>query len=137
MAKIIHLVITLFFLTTFVFGGAIPDDMKAFAKALRDICIAESGTMKEYIEKASKGEFTNDEKLKCYFKCLFEKLDLITEAGELDYEKMMDFAPKFLKQSAMKMIENCRSTTGTDLCDTAFKVNKCFQKTDPTTYFVI
>ncbi|KAK1126580.1 hypothetical protein K0M31_004210 [Melipona bicolor] len=61
----------------FVHGGMDVDEIRAMLTKFRKKCIDETNANLEMIENTDFGEFPEDESLKCYFKCVFEKFHMV------------------------------------------------------------
>lgn len=87
-----------------------------------EACLKESHADKELVQKLfTDHEFTEDNNLKCFVKCLYLKLNFMSESGEFDAAEIQ----KNVHSVNGAVIERCTALKGTDLCDTAFIVAKC------------
>jgi hypothetical protein len=72
-------------------GGGIPEEMQELVDTLHNTCVDETGvaegegdsetevhhftlSVADVIGKAQKGDFVEDDKLKCYMKCIMEQM---------------------------------------------------------------
>ncbi|KDR09912.1 hypothetical protein L798_00349 [Zootermopsis nevadensis] len=106
---------------------SLDDDQKAMLKMLHDTCIDESGADEALIQKAMKGDFAEDDKLK----------GAMDESGVPDMDTMVSMLPESMQERGGKMIGVCKSITGSSAPDTAMKLNQCFYKADPEYFFII
>nr|ANA10230.1 odorant-binding protein 4 [Adelphocoris suturalis] len=121
---------------TCVMAGELPEEMKEMAQGLHDSCVEETGVDNGLIAPCAKGNFADDAKLRCYFKCVFGNLGVISDEGELDAEAFGSILPDSM-QELLPTIKSCGGTTGSDPCDLAMNFNKCLQKADPVNFMVI
>ncbi|XP_019866286.1 general odorant-binding protein 56d-like [Aethina tumida] len=94
----------------------------------RDTCIQETGVNPELIVKADNGEFTdNDEKLQCFTKCFYQKAGFINEKGDILLDVIEAKIPEGAdKQKALAVIELCKKHVGSNPCENAYLVHKCY-----------
>ncbi|KAL1116679.1 hypothetical protein AAG570_005151 [Ranatra chinensis] len=107
------------------------DEMMQMAQMLHNSCVEETGVQEDLIQKATKGSFTEDPKLKCYMKCIYTEMGGISEDGELDAEAIAAVLPDEVHEAGTKMINSCKDTKGDDTCDMAYKFNVCMHAVDP------
>nr|AXU25084.1 odorant-binding protein 19 [Cyrtorhinus lividipennis] len=119
-----------------VWAGEIPEEMREMAQGLHDSCVEETGVDNSLIAPCGKGQFADDPKLKCYFKCVFGNIGVISDDGDLDADAFGSILPEEL-QGLLPTIKTCAGTTGSDPCDLAMKFNQCLQKADPVNFMVI
>ncbi|THK32955.1 general odorant-binding protein 83a [Diachasma alloeum] len=120
-------------------AGEIPPEFKEIAPEVRRVCLEETGAKVEWIEKANKGEFTDDPKFKCYLKCTVAQFGAVSRKG-VNFDALAKLAPPAYKEKLEKIIAVCKDTKGTipgDVCDQVYESSKCFQRTSPDDYFVM
>ncbi|XP_069702577.1 general odorant-binding protein 83a-like [Periplaneta americana] len=117
--------------------ASLTDDQKEMLKMLHDNCVGDSGADEGLIEKARAGDFVEDDKLKGYMACIFQQLGALDDDGVPDMDTMIDMLPDSMQDRGGKMIRACKSVSGSNAGDTAFKLNMCFFKADPGYYFMI
>nr|ALG36134.1 odorant binding protein 1 [Sclerodermus sp. MQW-2015] len=117
--------------------GVMPATMKQATAKLRQECIEKTGAAEDAIDNASKGIFAEDDKLKCYFKCIFEELTVFDESGKVNYDIILEMLPEEAKEVGQKIIDDCKDTTGKDLCELAYNINRCAYDSNPQIYFAI
>ncbi|KAK0162980.1 hypothetical protein PV327_006703 [Microctonus hyperodae] len=110
MTKILICVLIAFPLIAMIHAGPIPDEFKEVAPGIRETCMKESGAEEAIIEKAATGEFIEDDKFKCYTKCVFDQFRLISKKG-FNFEAMLGLSPPKMKDTAVKAIAACRDTS--------------------------
>ncbi|XP_050475623.1 odorant binding protein 11 isoform X1 [Bombus vancouverensis nearcticus] len=94
-----------------VHGGTIssdPDDFRRMTSVHRKKCIVESKTTLEAIEGTEYGEFPEDENLKCYFKCVLEKFNMIDKNGKIRYNILKQVIPNVYKEIGNEMVDSCK-----------------------------
>uniref|UniRef100_A0A1S5VFH2 Odorant binding protein n=1 Tax=Meteorus pulchricornis TaxID=51522 RepID=A0A1S5VFH2_9HYME len=123
---------------TIVHSGPIPDEFKDVAPDIRETCTKLTSVSTDLIEKAGLGDFVEDDKLKCYLKCLFDQFRLLSPKG-FNFEAMLGLTPPKMKDAAVKAVKDCRDTTGKpdDMCDLSFNLHKCFYNSSPDQYFIM
>ncbi|XP_023722114.1 B2 protein-like [Cryptotermes secundus] len=116
---------------------SLDEDQKSMLRMLRDTCLGESGADESLIKKAVKGDFAEDEKLKVYMACTFQQIGAMDDAGVPDMDTMVSMLPESMQERGGKMIEACKTVSGSGAPDTAMKLNQCFYKSDPEFFFII
>nr|ARO46435.1 odorant binding protein 6 [Pachypeltis micranthus] len=119
-----------------VMAGELPEEMREMAQQLHDGCLEETGVDPGLLPPCMQGNFADDPKLKCYFKCYFSQIGALSDDGVLDAEAFASILPPEM-QNLLPPIKACSSVTGTDACDVAFHFNKCLQKADPAAFIII
>nr|AYN07343.1 odorant-binding protein 1 [Yemma signatus] len=118
------------------YAYGMSDEMKEMAKMVHDQCIEETGASDQVIQDTTKGAFPDDQKLKCYLKCIYSNMGAITDEGTLDADAFMSILPDDM-QYLLPVINTCKGITGADGCETAFNFNVCMYKTDSSKYLII
>ncbi|XP_011299086.1 general odorant-binding protein 56d-like [Fopius arisanus] len=120
-------------------AGEIPEEFREIAPEVRRVCLEETGAEVEWIEKANKGEFTDDQKFKCYLKCTVAQFGAVSRKG-VNFDALAKLAPPAYKTKLEQIVAACKDTKGTkpgDVCDQVYEVSKCFYRTAPDVYFVM
>lgn len=90
-------------------------------------CIKQTGVKPEVIAEVKKGHITNDEGLKNFTLCFFQKTGIIGSDGKLNVgEALSKLPPGVDKVDAAKLFEECKMKTGKTAEDTAFEIFKCY-----------
>ncbi|XP_072945498.1 general odorant-binding protein 56d-like [Epargyreus clarus] len=90
-------------------------------------CIKESGVKPEVLAEAKKGHIHDDEALKKFIFCFFQKSGIISSDAKLNTEVALSKLPQGIdKAAASKLLDECKSKTGKDHADTAFQIFKCY-----------
>ena len=108
-----------------------PDDLRKLTAGARKICIAETGTTLQAVEDTEYGEFPEDDRLKCYFKCTLTKLSMMDKNGKIKYNLLKKVIPEPFKQVGYDMIDSCKDVTSSDICEKAFSFMKCMYLVNP------
>ncbi|XP_069700815.1 uncharacterized protein [Periplaneta americana] len=116
---------------------ALDEDTKEMLFLLRDTCLDQTKVDRDHIEKAKQGHFAEDEKFKDYLACIYQQTGALSDDGEADYDTMLALLPEQFQERAGKMIDKCRHIQGNSAAETAFELNKCLYKADPSYYFII
>ncbi|XP_035736589.1 uncharacterized protein LOC118448006 [Vespa mandarinia] len=132
--KRIHLfLIASLFVASFVEAEV---DLRKITAPQRKKCLAEIGLTEEIIDEAEIGNFSEEAKLGCYFKCMLEKFNMFTKDGKLNFKMILMSIPEIWKSLAEDMINECRDVTGSDKCELSYNFNKCLYFANPLAYFV-
>lgn len=108
-----------------------PYVLKASEKPHK-MCVAKTGVSEAAIKRFSDEDiFEDDEKLKCYMQCIFEKVRFTDDKGELHLGKVLDSIPEDFEDIALQMGLRCTKPKGNTLCDRAFWYHKCWKTADP------
>ncbi|KAB0804781.1 hypothetical protein PPYR_01751 [Photinus pyralis] len=121
-------VLLLSILVVAVAAKKIPEEtVKKFEETIGDLkmkCIEESKVDPKRIEKMIKElDFTEDKALKCYWRCLHEKVNIFKADGSYDNELIVKKFP-FIKKDLQEKCEK-RHRDEKDNCDKAFKYSLC------------
>lgn len=99
----------------------------------RDDCVKEVvGITPEDIEKYKKREFPDEEKTRCYLKCVFHKFGLFDDEHGFDVHKLhvqiVDNAQVDHTDETHQKIANCvdDNSQGSDACTRAYRGVTCF-----------
>ncbi|GJQ67461.1 hypothetical protein Trydic_g8304 [Trypoxylus dichotomus] len=116
----------------------LSEEMEELAKQLHDECVAQVGVDEAVIDvvKSQKG-FPDDEKFKCYLKCLMTEMAIVGDDGIVDVEAAVGVIPDELKDKAEPVMRKCGVKTGTDPCDNVYQTHKCYYETDPQSYMIV
>lgn len=84
------------------------------------------------VQKARKGEFADDPKLKEFFGCMFTKVGFLNDAGEIQLDVIKQKMPSDVnKDEAEKVLNACKDQKGESKADTAFLLYKCYWESTP------
>lgn len=102
----------------------------------RTQCVSEVGVSAEDIEKYKRREFPDEEKTRCYLKCMFEKFGLFDEEHGFDVHKLHvqieDNANVDHSDETHQKIANCvdNNSQGSDACTRAYRGVTCFVRSN-------
>ncbi|XP_071647844.1 odorant binding protein 11 [Temnothorax longispinosus] len=113
----------------------VHEELRKLAGGIRKKCTGETGVTVETLDAAELGDF--DKAIGCYFKCAMEKGGVMKKDGKINYKLLSKMMPQAYKHIGMEMLDQCRTTGGSDNCDKALKFNQCMYKANPVAYFVI
>lgn len=83
----------------------------------------------EEIGKLRSGNVDNpSHNMKCFSRCIMEKMGIMKEGKLLDDKVMEIFNKNQNKDDAVHTYNECKSMKGANDCDTAFKVTMCMDK---------
>lgn len=88
----------------------------------------------EAIKEFSDGELHDDPKLKCYMNCIFVEAKAVDDNGDVHFEKIETHVEKLdeeIRDIAKNFLANCKNIQGSDPCERAFSVHKCWKLHDP------
>ncbi|XP_031346040.1 uncharacterized protein LOC116172865 [Photinus pyralis] len=99
-------------------------------ESITDDCLTESKAKEdEVIKMLDNGEFSGSQELKCFLKCIYVKLGVMNDAGEVQENGIKSqIPPGFDQGKASALIEKCREIHAGDPCETAFDVGKCIME---------
>ncbi|XP_076398477.1 odorant binding protein 11 isoform X2 [Megachile rotundata] len=120
--------------TSRLFVRAAIEDPEGFHKvtsSVRKKCIAETGTTVEDVENTEYGQFPDDDRLKCYFKCALEKFKVMDKKGNMNFDIVRKTIPSVYKDILDDMIDTCSDIGGKDKCAKAFNFMKCMFQANP------
>ena len=112
-------------------GSADPDDIRKLTAGARKACIAETGTTLQAVEDTEYGDFPEDDRLKCYFKCTLMKLSMMDKNGKIRYHLLKKVIPEPYKKMGYEMIDSCTDVTSSNICEKAFNFMKCMYQVNP------
>uniref|UniRef100_A0A0K8TUX5 Odorant Binding Protein n=1 Tax=Epiphyas postvittana TaxID=65032 RepID=A0A0K8TUX5_EPIPO len=96
-------------------------------------CIKQSGVKPELLAEAKKGNFKDDEGLKKFTLCFFQKAGIFNRDGKLNIETALSKLPEGAdKAGVKKALEQCSTKKGRDAADSAYEVFKCYYRATPT-----
>ncbi|XP_018576270.1 general odorant-binding protein 83a-like isoform X1 [Anoplophora glabripennis] len=116
--------------------SGMSDEMKDLLDSLHAQCLSDSGVNEELISKAQKGEFEEDEKLKCYMRCIFDETGLFGDDGKIDVEGMVSMLPDEIKEPFAPTVRKCGGLVSGSPCEQSFKMYKCCFDEAPQYYFL-
>nr|BAF79599.1 pheromone-binding protein [Anomala schonfeldti] len=114
------------------------EEMEELAKQLHNDCVAQTGVDEAHITtvKDQKG-FPDDEKFKCYLKCLMTEMAIVGDDGIVDVEAAVGVLPDEYKAKAEPVMRKCGVKPGANPCDNVYQTHKCYYDTDPQSYMIV
>ncbi|XP_072387614.1 general odorant-binding protein 69a-like [Diabrotica undecimpunctata] len=127
-----------FIVLGFLFYGAmaLTEEQQQLMNSLHAECVSQTGVGEDVIEKAKSGDFVEDPKLKCYMKCVFDEIGVITDDGKIDVEGALAILPDDMKDIATPVITKCGTQAGADVCEAIFNTLKCYYDMDKRAFFL-
>nr|ACI30686.2 odorant-binding protein [Periplaneta americana] len=106
------------------------------AKQVDSKCRAEVGAEPRYFGKFLRGEIEADNLpiYKCYVKCVMNELNSLSHDGVYDIDEERQNIPPEILEEGHRIINKCKDTTGSDACDIAFNMHRCYHDADPELY---
>lgn len=105
---------------------------------VRKKCLKEIGTTADIVDNVEIGIFSDDdEKLKCYFRCVLEKFNLFSKDGKLNFKLMKKTVPDHFRDIGSEMIDACNHMAGPERCELAYEFMKCLYFANPVAFFVV
>lgn len=90
-------------------------------------CIKESGAKPEVLADAKKGHLIDDEGLKKFIFCFFQKTGILSHDAKLNTDVALSKLPSGIdKVTAAKVLNDCKNKKGATHADTAFEIFKCY-----------
>nr|ALS03856.1 odorant-binding protein 8 [Ectropis obliqua] len=91
-------------------------------------CMKETGVKPEMVAEVKKGRLSEDEDLKKFTLCFFQKAGIISPDGKLNVDVALSKLPAGVdKTEAEKLLNDCKTKKGKTAADTAYEVFKCYQ----------
>nr|AIV43008.1 pheromone binding protein PBP1 [Batocera horsfieldi] len=118
-----------------VFG--LSEEIQELVNMPHTTCVDETGASEEYIEKAKKGEFIDDDKFKCYSMCVMIQMACIDEDGIADVDATIAVIPEEYQKEAAPIIRKCDTQKGSTPCENAWLTHKCYYDQNPEVYFLV
>ncbi|KAJ8981085.1 hypothetical protein NQ317_005482, partial [Molorchus minor] len=75
--------------------------------------------------------FEDDEKLKCYIKCMFVTGGCMNEEGIMDEETAIAVMNQDYRDIVVPMVKDCGTKIGTTPCENAWLTAQCWAKHSP------
>ncbi|KAF3421928.1 hypothetical protein E2986_03428 [Frieseomelitta varia] len=107
------------------------DDIRAMLTKFRKKCMDETKTNLETIEDTEFGIFPEEESLKCYFKCVFEKFHMMDKDGKIKYNILKKAIPDVYKEIGNEMVDSCKHIDSENKCEKSFMFMKCMYNVNP------
>lgn len=90
-------------------------------------CMKETGVKPEVVAELKKGHLTDDEDLKKFTLCFFQKAGIVGPDGKLNTEVALSKLPSGVdKAQTAKILEDCKNKKGKDAADTVYQIFKCY-----------
>nr|AXO78382.1 odorant binding protein 4 [Xylotrechus quadripes] len=115
---------------------AISDEFKNMLQTLHDTCVPAVGVSEDVLIRARKGDFDDDDKLKCYMRCLFQQLEGLDSDGKVKIDHLITHLPDEFRDALTPIIRKCGVLVGSNECETAFMFCKCSFDQDPSLFFL-
>nr|AKM52558.1 odorant-binding protein 10 [Chrysopa pallens]AKW47200.1 odorant binding protein 10 [Chrysopa pallens] len=125
----------LFLMSSSVEG--LSEEMQELVNMLHTNCIEETGVAEGTIEDARNLNFAEDEKLKCYMRCLMIQMATMDDDGIIDVDATIALLPDEMKTVFSGPLKTCGTKVGANHCDNAFQTNKCWADILKTDYYLI
>nr|ALR72508.1 odorant binding protein 20 [Colaphellus bowringi] len=116
--------------------SALTEEQQQIMESLHAECISQTGATEDMIVNARNGDFSEDNKLKCYMKCVFEELGVLDDDGKVDIDGILAMLPDEYKDVATTVFNKCGTQAGTDVCDAIFQTHKCYYAANSEHYFL-
>ncbi|CAH1958897.1 unnamed protein product [Acanthoscelides obtectus] len=110
--------------------------MQALMDNLHNECVGQTGVDESLIINARKGDFSEDQKLKCYMRCIFAEIGTIEDDGSIDVDGVLAVLPEDMRDFAEPIFRKCANIGGSDPCDIVYVTNKCAYAERPADYFL-
>lgn len=105
----------------------LSEEQRERVRKFREDCTKETKVNPELIDRADRGDFSDDRNLKCFAKCFYLKAGFINDAAELQLDVIKSKIPKEAnRERALEIIEKCKDVKGSDPCETAYAIHRCY-----------
>nr|UTN00814.1 odorant binding protein [Semanotus bifasciatus] len=116
----------------------VSDEIKKLIETLHTTCVAETGVDEALIKKTnSEKAIPDDEKLKCYLKCIMVQSGCMSDDGIIDEEATIAAVPDEHRSKSEPIIRACGTKVGANPCENAWLTNKCYMEKAPEDYILI
>ncbi|XP_049821933.1 general odorant-binding protein 83a-like [Aethina tumida] len=116
---------------------SLSDEMQELVDMLHNTCVGETGVDEALIVKVQKEKvFEDDEKLKCYIRCLLVQMALISDDGIIDPEGTIALLPEEQQDIAAPIVRACGTKIGANPCENAWLTHKCYAEGNPDIYML-
>ncbi|KRT82201.1 hypothetical protein AMK59_3032, partial [Oryctes borbonicus] len=116
----------------------LSEEMEELAKQLHGECVAQVGVDEALITMVQEQKgFPDDEKFKCYLKCLMTEMAVVGDDGVIDVEAAIGIIPDEFKEKAEPIMRKCGFKPGANPCDNVYQTHKCYYDVDPKAYMII
>ncbi|CAH2007568.1 unnamed protein product [Acanthoscelides obtectus] len=86
----------------------VSDEIKELMNNLHKTCVGNTGVDEALIVNANKGQFEEDEKFKCYTRCIFDEVGLFDDDNKFDVEGAIAMLPDEMKDTILgSVIKEC------------------------------
>nr|AID61301.1 odorant binding protein [Calliphora stygia] len=115
----------------------VKSDKKEELRNVEKVCREENNITEEELQSAVKSGFKEEprEALKCYMKCILEKLGQWKNGAfeENVAKKFLQDIPALKDHQDIieKTLNECKIQKGVNECDTAYLISKCFMERNP------
>ncbi|KAL5288559.1 Obp56d.2 family protein [Megaselia abdita] len=123
-------IIVALFLTLVVDSFALNPAQMKLLEAYGVECAAKHGVTGEFMTALRGGDFSQiDNKGKCFINCVLEK-SAVMKGGVLQVQVAADklSLDGSDKTKVSKLVDSCKTTKGSDECDTSYKLFECYMK---------
>ncbi|KAK1125112.1 hypothetical protein K0M31_006451 [Melipona bicolor] len=94
---------------------------------IRKDCRKESKVSWVALRKLKAGDLEQeDQNLKCYLKCFMMRHGILDKNAEVDVQRALRHLPRRMQDSSRELLDKCKSVEGTDPCDKAYNMVKCY-----------
>ncbi|XP_063918462.1 general odorant-binding protein 69a-like [Zophobas morio] len=116
----------------------LPEEMQELVTMLHGTCVAETGVSEDLIVRVNKEKkMIDDDKLKCYIKCLLTQTACISDDGVVDVEATIALLPDEMRKVSEPIIRKCGAKMGANPCESAWLTHKCYMESNPDVYELI
>ncbi|XP_017761848.1 PREDICTED: general odorant-binding protein 56d-like [Eufriesea mexicana] len=99
---------------------------------IRRDCRRESKVSWAALRRMKSGDLEQeDQNLKCYLKCFMMRHGILDKNAKVDVQRALRHLPRSLQDSSKKLFNKCKSTQGSNPCDRAYEMVKCYVEHHP------
>ncbi|XP_075233778.1 general odorant-binding protein 72-like isoform X2 [Lycorma delicatula] len=123
----IYLIFIIFYLKN-TFGVLTERQIQQTGRVMMNVCRASSGVQRSLVLRAAQGDIADDRKLKCFFGCVLETLQVIKNGKlypELLRKRANAMLPNDIKEAILPTIEYCGNLENEDKCELAYSLIQC------------
>ncbi|KAF5304470.1 hypothetical protein FQA39_LY09666 [Lamprigera yunnana] len=112
------------------------EEMQELIDMLHNTCMDQTGATEDAISAAKKGNFMDDNNLRCYMKCVMSEMSTIGDDGTIDVDAAVALLPDDVRPILEPTMRKCGTQVGVDACDNAYLTFKCYYDNNPANFFL-
>uniref|UniRef100_A0A3F2Z488 Uncharacterized protein n=1 Tax=Glossina pallidipes TaxID=7398 RepID=A0A3F2Z488_GLOPL len=107
------------------------DKLKKQALRLHNYCTKKVDSNTEYLLAALYNKTEHTDPFKCYLQCIFDSLGLVDSNNQVNFEKLINYAPTEIHENILELHRACDTQPGKDSCDIVYTTSQCYYDLKP------